>query len=90
VEATSRPAANVHVTAYKSDGKVVIVVINRRKSQVDLEFTLENGETAEFLSWMTTAEDNIAPGPAFTVTGGSFRTRLQAQSVTTFVGELSY
>lgn len=90
VEATSRPAANVHVTAYKSDGKVVIVAINRRKSPVDLEFTLENGETAEFLSWMTTAEDNIAPGPAFTVTGGSFRAGLQAQSVTTFVGELSY
>lgn len=60
VEATSRPAANVHVTAYKGDGKVVIVAINRRRSPVDLEFTLENGKPAEVFSWVTTAEDNIA------------------------------
>jgi glucuronoarabinoxylan endo-1,4-beta-xylanase len=88
VEATSRPAANVHVTAYKGDGKVVIVAINRRRSPVDLEFTLENGKPAEVFSWVTTAEDNIAPGPALAVSGGSFRAGLPAQSVTTFVGEL--
>src|SRR5690554_6706760 len=88
VEATSRPAANVHVTAYKGDGKVVIVAINRRRSPVDLEFTLENGKPAEVFSWVTTAEDNIAPGPTLAVSGGSFRAGLPAQSVTTFVGEL--
>lgn len=88
VEATSRPAANVHVTAYKGDGKVVIVAINRRRSPVDLEFTLENGKPAEVFSWVTTAEDNIAPGSALAASGGSFRAGLPAQSVTTFVGEL--
>jgi len=88
VEATSRPTANVYVTAYKGDGKVAIVAINRRRSPVALEITLQNGETAEFLSWVTDGEKNIAPGPTLTVAEGSFSAELPAQSVTTFVGAL--
>ena len=88
VEATSRPTANVYVTAYKGDGKVAIVAINRRRSPVALELPCKTGKRRSSSPGLLMAKKDIAPGPTLTVAEGSFSAELPAQSVTTFVGEL--
>lgn len=88
VEATANPATDVYVTAYKGDGKVAIVAVNRSEWTVRQTFELQNGATAEMASWTTTATENIAEGPAYAVADGVFAADLPARSVTTLVGEL--
>lgn len=88
VAATANPAPDVYVTAYKGDGKVAIVAVNRGKWTVRQTFELQNGTTSEASSWATTATENIAEGPVYAVVDGVFTADLPAQSVTTFVGQL--
>ena len=86
VDATQNPQANIYVTAYKGDGKTVIVAINQGSSAVAQSFTVKNGSISSFSSWTTAGSSNIAAGANYDVSNGTFTASLPAQSVTTFVG----
>jgi glucuronoarabinoxylan endo-1,4-beta-xylanase len=89
VDATKNPTSNVYVSAYKGNNKVVIVAINKGTSQVSQSFNLQNGLASKVSSWVTTGSQNIAKSVDINVGNGSFTASLTAQSVTTFVGDLS-
>lgn len=89
VDATKNPTSNVYVSAYKGNKKVVIVAINKGTSQVNQSFNLQSGSASKVSSWVTTGSQNIAKSVDINVANGSFTASLPAQSVTTFVGDLS-
>lgn len=89
IDATKNPASNVYVSAYKGNKKVVIVAINKGTSKVSQSFNLQNGSASKVSSCVTTGSQNIAKSADINVANGSFTASLPAQSVTTFVGDLS-
>ncbi|BCJ92717.1 hypothetical protein acsn021_02860 [Anaerocolumna cellulosilytica] len=88
VDATKNPNTNVYTSAYKGDGKVVIVAINKGTSAVSQNFVLQNGTAASLSSFITDRSRNLATGSTVNASNGSFTAQLPAQSVTTFVGTL--
>ncbi|PXV95644.1 glucuronoarabinoxylan endo-1,4-beta-xylanase [Lachnotalea glycerini] len=89
VDATKNPATNVYTSAYKGDNKVVIVAINKSTSTISQNFVLQNGSATTVSSWVTDKTRNLAANSAISVSNGSFKASLPAQSVTTFVAELT-
>lgn len=89
VDATKNPDTNTFVSAYKGDNKVVIVAINRGTSAVSQKFVLQNGNASTVSSWVTDSSRNLASGTPITVSGGAFTAQLPAQSVTTFVANIT-
>ncbi len=89
VDATANPVTNVSVSAYKGDGKVVIVAVNTGTASVNQNFVMGSGTGSSMSSWQTTASSNMAAGQTYQVSGGSFTAALPGQSITTFVGTLS-
>jgi glucuronoarabinoxylan endo-1,4-beta-xylanase len=85
VDATKNPNTNVYISAYKGDGKVVIVAINKGTSAVSQNFALQNGTVTKVTPWISDASRNVAALSAITPSGNSFTAQLPAQSVTTFV-----
>ncbi|PYG90211.1 glucuronoarabinoxylan endo-1,4-beta-xylanase [Ruminiclostridium sufflavum DSM 19573] len=90
VDATKNPDSNIYVSAYKGDGKVVIVAINKGTAAVNQKFNLQNGATglSSVNTYVTTGSKNVAAGASVNVSDGSFTAQLPAQSVTTFVGSM--
>lgn len=89
VDATKNPDTNTFVSAYKGDNKAVIVAINRGTSAVSQKFVLQNGNASTVSSWVTDSSRNLASGAPITVSGGAFTAQLPAQSVTTFVANIT-
>nr|BAA13641.1 endo-xylanase [Aeromonas caviae] len=89
VDATKNPDTNTSVSAYKGDNKAVIVAINRGTSAVSQKFVLQNGNASTVSSWVTDSSRNLASGAQITVSGGAFTAQLPAQSVTTFVANIT-
>ncbi|WP_337031346.1 carbohydrate-binding protein [Paenibacillus illinoisensis] len=89
VDATKNPDTNTFVSAYKGDNKAVIVAINRGTSAVSQKFVLQNGNASVVSSWVTDSSRNLASGAPITVSGGAFTAQLPAQSVTTFVANIT-
>ncbi|WP_340640687.1 glucuronoxylanase [Bacillus atrophaeus] len=85
VDATKNPNANVYVSAYKGNNKVVIVAINKSNTGVNQNFVLQNGSASQVSRWITSGSSNLQPGMNLNVTGNHFWAHLPAQSVTTFV-----
>ncbi|WP_438448428.1 carbohydrate-binding protein [Gorillibacterium sp. sgz5001074] len=88
VDATRNPAPGVFVSAYKGDGKIVMVAVNKGTSAVSQTFGLENGSMARVASWITDGSRSLAAGTPVRLSDASFSAELPAQSVTTFVAEL--
>jgi glucuronoarabinoxylan endo-1,4-beta-xylanase len=89
VDATANPVTNVSVSAYKGDGKVVIVAVNTGTASVNQNFVLGSGTASQMSSWQTTASSNMVAGQTYQASSGSFTAALPGQSITTFVGTLS-
>lgn len=87
VEASSNPAEDVFVSAYKGD-KLVVVAINLGASSARQRFSLRGAAPASLVPWVTSETQNMASGRPMAVEAGSFEAELPAKSVTTFVGEL--
>ena len=88
VDATKNPNTNVYISAYKGDGKVVIVAINKGTSAVSQNFNLQNSTgLSQVSTWISDGSRNVAAGSSINVSGGSFTAQLPAQSVTTFVAD---
>jgi glucuronoarabinoxylan endo-1,4-beta-xylanase len=85
VYATLSPGPTAYVTAYKQGTKVVIVVVNMGSSSLAMTFSLRNGTTGVFASYVTSGTKNCLEGNDVVVYNGSFSYTLDASSVTTFV-----
>jgi len=88
VEATKTPNTNVYVSAYKGDGKAVVVAVNMGTSAVNQDFTIGSGTVASVELWRTSANQNMAKQSNINLNNGGFTASLPAQSVTTFVGAI--
>jgi len=88
VEASKNPQENLFISAYKGDGKVVIIAINKGDSAVSESITLHNGDAATVSSWMTDHARSLEAAAPISVINGTFTIDLPAQSVTTMVAEL--
>ncbi|GIP17452.1 glucuronoxylanase XynC [Paenibacillus montaniterrae] len=89
VDATKNPDTNVFISAYKGDNKLVIVAVNRGNSAVNQNFVLQNGAASNVSRWITDSIRNLEAGTPLNASSGSFFAHLPANSVTTFVAELS-
>lgn len=89
VDATKNPDTNVFISAYKGDNKLVIVAVNRGNSAVNQNFVLQNGSASNVSRWITDSIRNLEAGTPLNASSGSFFAHLPANSVTTFVAELS-
>lgn len=89
VDATKNPDTNTFVSAYKGDNKVVVVAINKGTSATSQRFVLQNGNASTVSSWVTDSSRNLASGAPINVSNGAFTAQLPAQSVTTFVANIT-
>ncbi len=89
VDATKNPDTNTFVSAYKGDNKVVVVAINKGTSATSQRFVLQNGNASTVSSWVTDSSRNLASGAPINVSNGAFTAQLPAQSVTTFVADIT-
>jgi glucuronoarabinoxylan endo-1,4-beta-xylanase len=88
IEATAEPAADVYVSAYKSDERVTIVAINDGTSASSQAFTLQGAlayPIIDTVPWITSDTLDLAPQAALTMTDGAFSYELPPKSVTSFV-----
>lgn len=88
IAATEQPAENVYVSAYKKDNKVTIVAVNKGDTGYTQNFTV-NSAISKIDRYRTSANENIAKTAGLDFTGNSFFAQLPAQSVSTFVVDLS-
>lgn len=89
VDATANPASNVYVSAYKGDGKAVIVAVNDSDSQMTQKFNISSGTISKVDRYRTSASENLAKTSNLELTGNGFWASLPARSVSTFVCNLS-
>jgi glucuronoarabinoxylan endo-1,4-beta-xylanase len=89
VEATKSPASNVYVSAYKAGDQVVIVVINKNTSSKSLTFSIAGTKVTAFAQYTTSSNKSLANSGNISVESGSFSATIDAQSVSTWVGNLT-
>ncbi|MFF2375146.1 glycoside hydrolase family 30 beta sandwich domain-containing protein [Streptomyces xiamenensis] len=86
IEATSQPAPNVYVSAYKApDSRITVVAVNKGGAPVSQRFVLENTTRSSVLSWVTDAGRTLAAQGGTGLSNGSFTATLPATSITTYV-----
>jgi glucuronoarabinoxylan endo-1,4-beta-xylanase len=81
----SSTAPDVYFSAYKGNGKIVIVVVNMGNSTT-IKFNI-SGETApaSFTPHITSSSKSLSMEPSVGVASGSFSYELPGSSITTFV-----
>lgn len=84
VGGTISSAPNVDVTAFKTDTSLVIAVVNRNNSPVNLSFSLQNGSIDTLTKYTTSDTKNLKNDGGISVTGGTFSASVDASSITTF------
>lgn len=85
VFATGTPQSNVYMTAYKGNGKTVIVMLNMNSNSTAQQIVLKNAGVTSFTPYVTSSSQNCAQGNSVPVSNGTFTARLAASSITTFV-----
>jgi glucuronoarabinoxylan endo-1,4-beta-xylanase len=88
VDITGSVPANVLLSAYRGNGNLVIVAINKNTTTSTVPITISGGTATSMIPYQTTASAsvNLAAQTAVTVSGGILNASLPATSVTTFVG----
>ncbi|NQU85936.1 MAG: T9SS type A sorting domain-containing protein [Mariniphaga sp.] len=87
VDASLDLAINVDVTAYKTDTSFAMVVINRKKESVEMNFNIENGNVERLNKFTTSEIKKMVNDGEMLISGGTFSTTLDANSVTTFTSD---
>lgn len=86
IETGTNSNPNVLVSAYNStNGKKIIVAINRTLVNVRQKFTVGNATLGSFLPYATTQTENAKENPAISSAANSFTYTLLPMSITTFV-----
>ncbi|SET19730.1 RICIN domain-containing protein [[Clostridium] polysaccharolyticum] len=88
VDATLNPESNVYVSAYKGDGKAVIVATNDTDQQYTKLFNVTNGSIKKVDRYRTSGNESLAKTENLALTGNGFYASLPARSVSTFVCDL--
>jgi O-glycosyl hydrolase len=88
VDATYNPQSGVYVVAFKGANKFVTVVVNNSTSAKTQQFTVQNGSVTTLSKTTTSLSKDLANDGTVTVTNGTFSSTLDAQSITTFVGDM--
>jgi O-glycosyl hydrolase len=79
------------VAAYDGNGTIVLVTVNSTGSAQAVTYNLQNLPAAmgsgpwNVQAYQTSATENLAAQPPFSITSGTFYTQIPANSVTTFV-----
>jgi glucuronoarabinoxylan endo-1,4-beta-xylanase len=89
VDITGSVPANVLLSAYRGNGNLVIVAINRNTSTTSVPITISGGTATTMTPYLTSASANLAAQTAVPVSGGVLNASLAATSVTTFVGRIT-
>lgn len=89
VEAEKEPALSLFTSAYKGDGKVVIVAVNKGASAYSTNFVLENGSATTVTGWLTDGRRDMVPITEIAVKDNKFTAVLPPQSVVTFVMDVA-
>jgi glucuronoarabinoxylan endo-1,4-beta-xylanase len=89
VDATERPQTQVYLTAYKSDSKLIIVVVNTGSSSKEQTFKIENliADSIIVTPYVTSKTKNCFQESDITLANGSFTALLDGSSVTTFAAD---
>ncbi len=90
VDITGVIPADVLLSAYTgSDGKVVVVAINKGSAAASVPITIAGGTAAPTMMTpnVTSATDSLVAKAAIPVTGGVFTAALDSMTVTTFVSQ---
>ncbi len=85
VDATYQPQTGVSVVAFNG-AQAVIVAINQNTSSKSQTFTFQNGTVTTVAKYTTSSSKSLSNDGNVAVSGNSFTTTLDAQSITTFVG----
>lgn len=87
VGATKNPKSSVFVSAYKGDGKTIIVAINTGNDVTNQQFAFKNTTVTSVTPYVTSETLNLVKQANVTVKAsiGAFSYSLPAKSVTTFV-----
>jgi len=89
IGATANPATDVYVSAYRensTDGKLVIVAINKNSSSHALTVSLDGATATSVTPYVTSSTQDLQVQTNISVSNNAFSTTLPANSVTTFVG----
>lgn len=85
VDATN-PVTDVYVSAYKGNGKTVIVAVNMSAFNQNIKFNISGATVpASFTPHITSGTKSLSTETAINVSGGSVTYELPASSVTTLV-----
>ena len=87
VGATKNPKSTVFVSAYKGDGKTIIVVVNTGNDITNQQFAFKNTTVTSVTPYVTSETVNLVKQAVVNVNAsiGAFSYSLPAKSVTTFV-----
>ena len=87
VEATEKPKTNVLVSAYKSNGKTIIIALNTSTSGINQQFSIENTTATSVTPYVTSENENLAEKTSVEIVTeiDAFTYTLPANSITTFV-----
>lgn len=87
IKSSFSPQRNVYLTSYKDSSGVVIVAVNMNSASVDQTFSFENSSYSSFNQYVTSKTENCKQLADVTANAGSFTTKLEGSSVTTFVSK---
>ena len=87
VEATANPKTNVYVSAFKGNGKTVIVAINTGTTNITQQFALEGSTATSVTPYVTTESENFSAKESVNLNPDidAFKFMLPPKSITTFV-----
>ena len=85
VQAVAKQPQGIQVTAYKKEGRIVIVAVNTGMSPRTASLALQNGFATSFEQYTTSGTKNLQAGAAVPVTDYMASFTIDAQSVTTLV-----
>jgi glucuronoarabinoxylan endo-1,4-beta-xylanase len=82
----SDPVSNVYVSAYKGNGKIVIVAVNTSGSKQTIKFNLNGGTLpASFTPHITSSAKSLSTEASVNISGNSVTYEIPASSITTLV-----
>lgn len=87
VAATAPAAPDVYVTAYKGDGRLVIVAVNQSTAPQNVTLDADGACVDTFTRYVTSVDKNVDDDGEVLLEAGRATVTLEAQSVTTFVSE---
>lgn len=87
IGATKAPKSNIFVSAYKGDGKTVIVALNTGNTRLNQQFAIKNTTAATVSPYISSETLDLVKQPNVTVkqSNGTFSFSMPAKSVVTFV-----